>query len=134
MLWRWDILRISYEYKDVLLYNKCISHSTNRIQKKDQQIPNGHISVDSPSISRRNSTRKICWGIIDFEKRIYVEITTSIRRGNFDVDSTFDIDEISMNSPRAFFYVVSTSNWHNFCARCSVSNILTFLLQESVLG
>ena len=33
---------------------------------------------------------------------------TSTRRGNFDVDSTFKIDETSMSSPRGFFYVVST--------------------------
>ena len=40
------------------------------------------------------------------------------RRGYFDVDSTFKIDEISMTSPRGFFYVVSMSNRHNFCTRC----------------
>ena len=28
--------------------------------------------------------------------------------GNYDIDSTFKIDEISMSSPRRFFYVVST--------------------------
>ena len=36
----------------------------------------------------------------------------------FDVDSTFKIDEISMSSPRGFFYVVSASNQRNFCTRC----------------
>ena len=36
----------------------------------------------------------------DFERRIHVEIMTSIRRGNFDMDSTFKLDEISMSSPR----------------------------------
>ena len=35
----------------------------------------------------------------DFERRIHVEIMTSIRRGNFDMDSTFKLDEISI-----FFY------------------------------
>ena len=45
-----------------------------------------------------------------FERRIHVEIMTSIRRGNFDMDSTFKIDEISMSSPRGFFDVVSKSN------------------------
>ena len=43
-----------------------------------------------------------------------MEIMTSIRRGYFDVDLTFKIDEISMSSPRGFFYGVSTSNRRNF--------------------
>ena len=80
--------------------------------------PNGYISVDLPSIRRRNSTWKVRENYIDFERRIHVEIMTSIRRGYFDVDSTFKIDEISMSSPRGFFYVVSTSNRRNFCTRC----------------
>ena len=64
---------------------------------------------------------------INFERRINVEIMASIRRGYFDVDSTFKIDEISMSSPRGFFYVVSTSNRRNFCTRCFYSIIsLTF--------
>ena len=54
--------------------------------------PNGHILVDSPSIRRRYSTWKIRQNFIDFERRIHVEIMTSIRRGNFEVDSTFKID------------------------------------------
>ena len=61
----------------------------------------------------------------------FVEIT-SILKGEstwklwhrFDVDSTFKIDEISMSSPRGFFYVVSTSNRRNFCTRCF--HFLTF--------
>ena len=53
-----------------------------------------------------------------FERRIHVEIMTSIRRGNFDVDSTFKIDKISMSFPRGFFDVVSTSNRRNFCTGC----------------
>ena len=81
-------------------------------------LPNGHILVDSPSIRRRNSTWKVRRNYIDFERRIHVEIMTSIRRGNFDVDLTFKIDEISMSSLRGFFYVVSTSNRRNFCTRC----------------
>ena len=64
----------------------------------NMKYPNGHIFVDSPSIRRRNSTWKVCRDFIDFERRIHVEIMTSIRRGNFDVDSTFKIAEISMNS------------------------------------
>ena len=60
---------------------------------------------------------------------------TSIRRGNFDVDSTFKIDEISMSSPRGFFYVVSTSNRRNFFSRCFHSIIfLHFLLWEPILN
>ena len=90
----------------------------------DDHNPNGHIFVDSPSIRRRNSTWKVRGNYIDFERRIHVEIMTSIRRGYFDVDSTFKIDEISMSSPRGFFYVVSTSNRRNFCTRCF--HFLTF--------
>ena len=79
--------------------------------------PNGYISVDLPSIRRRNSTWKVRENYIDFERRIHVEIMTSIRRGYFDVDSTFKIEEI-LSSPCGFFYVVSTSNRSNFCTRC----------------
>ena len=79
--------------------------------------PNGHIFVDSPSIRRLNSTRKVRGNYIDFERRNHVEIMTSIRRGYFDVDLTLKIVEISMNSPRGFFYVVSTSNRGNLCTR-----------------
>ena len=85
---------------------------------RDSQVPNGHILVDSPSIRRRNSTWKVRRNDIDFKRRIHVEIMTSIRSGNFDLDSTFKIDEISMNSLRGFFDVVSTSNRRNFCTRC----------------
>ena len=91
---------------------------------KDISIPNGHILVDSSSIRLLNSLWKVRRNDIDFERRIHVEIMTSIRRGNFDVDSTFKIDEISMSSPRGFFYVVSTSNRRNFCTRCF--HFLTF--------
>ena len=45
-----------------------------------------------------------------FERRIHVEIMTSIRRGNFDLDSTFKIDEIPLILPRGYFNIVSTSN------------------------
>ena len=45
-----------------------------------------------------------------FERRIHVEIMTSIRRGNFDLDSTFKIDEIPLSLPRGYFNIVSTSN------------------------
>ena len=60
---------------------------------------------------------------------------TSIRRESFDVDSTFKIGEISMSSPRGFFYVVSTSIRRNFCTRyfhCFIS--YQFLLWEPILS
>ena len=81
-------------------------------------LPNGRILVDSPSIRRRNSTWEVRRNYIDFERRIYWEIMTFIRRGNFDVDSTFKINIISMSSPRGFFDIVSTSNGRNFCTGC----------------
>ena len=89
----------------------------------EHRFPSRHILVDSPSIRRRNSTLKVHGNYIDFEGGIHVEIMTSIRRGYFDVDSTFKIDEISMSFPRGFFYVVSTSNRRNFCTRCFYSII-----------
>ena len=70
------------------------------------------------SIQRRNSTWKVLGNYVNFERRIHVEITTSIRRGYFEVDLTFKIDEMSVSSPRIFFYVVSTLNRRNFCTRC----------------
>ena len=73
---------------------------------------------ESPSIRRRNSTWKVRRNYINSERRIHVEIMTSIRRGNCVVDSTFKIDEILMRFPRGFFCVVSTSNPRNFCTRC----------------
>ena len=85
---------------------------------RDSQVPNGHILVDSPSIRRRNSTWKVRRNDIDFERRIQVEIMTSIRRANFDVDSSFKIGEISMSFSRGFFDVASTSNRRNFCTCC----------------
>ena len=85
---------------------------------RDSQVPNGHILVDSPSIRRRNSTWKVRRNDIDFERRIQVEIMTSIRRANFDVDSSFKIGEISMSFWRGFFDVASTSNRRNFCTCC----------------
>ena len=98
-------------------------------------LPNGHILVDSPSIRRRNSTWKVCRNYSDFDRRIHVETMTSIRRGNFNVDSTFKIDEISMSSQREFFDVVSTSNRRNFCTPCFHCIIYQhFLLWEPILS
>ena len=48
---------------------------------KNELLPHGHIFVHSPSIRGRNSTWKVSGNYIDFEKRIHVEIMTSIRRG-----------------------------------------------------
>ena len=65
----------------------------------------------------------------------YIDSTWKFRRGNFDVDSTFKIDEIPIISPRGFFDVVSTSNWRNFCTRffyCIISQ--HFLLWEPILS
>ena len=56
-------------------------------------LPYRHIFVDSPSIRRRNAMWKVRRDFIDFERRIHVEIMTSIRRGNFDLDSAFKIDK-----------------------------------------
>ena len=100
-----------------------------------KHLLNGRIFIDSPSIRRRNITRKFPHNYINFETRIHMEIMTSIRRGNVDVDSIFKIDEILINCPRGFFYVVSTSNRRNFCTRCFHCIIsLHFLLQEPILS
>ena len=56
------------------------------------QWPIGHIFVDSLSIRRRNAKWKVRRAFIDFERPVHVEIITLIRRGNFNVDSTFKID------------------------------------------
>ena len=56
-------------------------------------LPYGHILIDSPLIRRRNATWKARRDFIDFERRIHVEIMTSIPRGNFDLDSAFKIDK-----------------------------------------
>ena len=50
-------------------------------------------------------------------------------RIEFDVDSTFKIDEISMSYRRGFFDVVSMLNRRNFCIRCQ-----HFLLWEPILS
>ena len=84
----------------------------------NRALPDGHIFIDSPSIRRRNSTWKVRGNYIDFERRIHVEIMTSIRHGHSDVDSTFKIDEILMSSSRGFSYVGSTLSRRNFCIRC----------------
>ena len=52
------------------------------------------------------------WDFIGFERRIRVEIMTSIRRG-----FAFKMDEISMSSLNGFFFVVLASNRRNLCTR-----------------
>ena len=110
------IHRYTYAHIHVIYYSSQIVHMCELISISGN--PNGHIFIDLPRIRRRNSTRKVRGNYIDFERRIHVGIVTLIRRGYFDVDSNFKIDEISMSSPRGFFYVVSTSNRCNFCTRC----------------
>ena len=79
-------------------------------------------------------TWKVCREFIGFEKRIHVEIMTSIRWRYFEVVSTFEIDEISMSSPHRLFYVVSMSNQHNCSTHCFLSIIFEhFLLWEPIL-
>ena len=72
--------------------NDLAAHS-NKVRSK-WFLPNGHIFVDSPSIRRQNSTWKVRENYIDFERRIHVEIMTSIRRG-FDFQNRRNIDEFS---------------------------------------
>ena len=99
-------------------YQKVRDHCYYNGKIKAREIPNGHIFLNSSSSWRTNSTWKVRGSYIESERRIYVGIMTSIRWGNFDVDSVFKIDKISMSSSRGFFYVVSTSNRRNFCTRC----------------
>ena len=116
LIWKKLINRYKYDKTKHLWSPKSKSRvCSNHFSECIQDYPNGHIFVDSPSIRRRNFTWKVRGNYINFERRIYVEIMKSIRRGHFDVDSTFKIDEISMSSPRGFFYFVLTSNWRNFC-------------------
>ena len=78
---------------------------------------------------------KVRGNYIDCEWRIHVEIMTSIRRGYFNVDSTFKIDEISISSPRGIFYVISMSNRRNFCTLYFHFIIFShFLLWEPILN
>ena len=68
--------------------------SLNQVFVIIQTHPNGHISIDTPSIRSRNSTWKVRRNYINSEGRIHVEIITSIRRG-FDFQSRGYIDQIS---------------------------------------
>ena len=80
----------------------------------------------------RNSTRKIHWNLIDFERQIQVEIMTSTGRGNFNVDLTFKIDEISISFPHVDFLAL---NRHNWCACCFQSLVSShFLNWEPILS
>ena len=102
----------------IITYKYGINELPHELRQLVEALPNGHISVDSPSTRRRNSTWKVRGNYIDPERRIHAEIMTSIRHGYFDEDSTFKIEEISMSSPCGLIYVVSMSNRSNFCTRC----------------
>ena len=120
-----DVVAIGKDYFSWLRCSECSStemkiyvfcHDHNEVSVVaigKRFFPKGHIFVDSPSIQRRNPRGK------------FVEITSILKDEStwklwhrFDVDSTFKIDEISTSSPSGCFYVVSTSNRHNFCTRC----------------
>ena len=72
----------------------------NLRREREQSPYNGHIFIDLASIRRRNSTLKVRRDFIDFDTRIHMEVMTSIRGGNFDVEFDFqnqrNIDEFSM--------------------------------------
>ena len=67
-------------------------------------------TTEVTSIWRRNNMEKSRWRnyryFVDFESRIHVQVSTSNRCHNFDVDSRFKIDVISTNVPPG----ISTSN------------------------
>ena len=67
-------------------------------------------STEVTSIRRRKNVKKSMWKthryFVYFESRTHVEISTSNRCHNFQVDSPFKIDVISTNFPRG----ISTSN------------------------
>ena len=61
---------------------------------------------------------------VEIPRGTFVEITWILKGEStwklwriINVDSTFKIGQISICSPRGIFYVVSTSNWCNFCTR-----------------
>ena len=127
--------KMKQEKGNTLMEFKYLLFSRVSICLMSKISPNGHIFVDSPSIQRRNSTWKVRRDFIDFERRIHVEIMTSFRSGNFNVDSIFKTDKISMSFPREFFYAVPKSNRGNYFTCCFLSIILEhFLLWELILS
>ena len=82
--------------------------------------------VDSIS----NSTWKVCGNYIAFERRIHVEIITSIRRG-FDFQDRRNIDEFSTWIFQCRFEVKST--WLLYLL-FPFYHFLTFLLWEPILN
>ena len=64
------------------------------------------------AIRHRNDIKISSWKthryFLHFESRIHDEISTSNRSYNFHVDSSFKIDEISMNFPRG---ISTSSRW-----------------------
>ena len=111
-------IQINWKPATFLIRKMRVQNKRGAIFQFITLLPNRHIFIDSPSIRRPNSTGKVCGDFIDFERRIHVEIMTSIRRGSFDLDSTFKLGKISMRFLRGFFYVVSTTNRHSFCTCC----------------
>ena len=77
-------------------------------------------STEVMSIRRQNDIEKSHRYFVDFERRIYVEIFTSNRCHNFQVDSTFKIDVISTDFPRR----ISTSNRWEIDEDVSIGNTL----------
>ena len=87
-------------FRTVSFKNSFLPYAIKEWNKLDPEIRNaetyhnGHIFVDSPSIQRGNSTRKVCGNYINFERRIHVEIMKLIRRG-FNFQNRQNIDEFS---------------------------------------
>ena len=96
-LGKWSKILSSFPSYYMFTSQVAIDISSSICHQFDVEIPGGKF-VEITFILNGESTRK-------FDSH------------QFDVDSTFKIDEISMTSPRGFLYVVSTSNQRNFCTR-----------------
>ena len=73
------------------------------------------VPVDiSSSIRYRFDVEIICGKFIEISSSLKGKSTWKLWHW-FDVNSAFKIGKISMTSPHGLFYVVSTSNWRNFC-------------------
>ena len=71
----------------------------------------------SLSICHQLGIETLRGNFVEISSILIGETMTSIRRGNFNMDSIFKIDEISISFPRGFFYTVSMSNRRNFFTR-----------------
>ena len=134
-----DSFWIKYIPKEVLnrIKDRSITHNIFRIQDHESIMCGiscivfiEYTQCTHPCRFAINSTSKLHVGSFSRFHRfwIQVEIITLIWRGNFNVDSTFKIDKISMSFPRGIFYVVSMSNRLNFFTRCFLSIILEHFL------